>query len=157
MDILAQRLPSVPEKAPEAPKKQSPGVAVANPQVTSDKGKTQVTGVNPKPIESGATAGAVHDATTIAGRRDAVTAAKPGNGDPKIKSAGIKSAGSPSIKPATEQKPVPQPMKISEKSTKPAASAPKPAPNQAGPEQPAPSQPATPPQDQTVPQENKPQ
>jgi rod shape-determining protein MreC len=162
VDILAQRLPSVPEKPPEDSKKQSPGAAAANSQVTSNKGKSP-SGINPKAIESSAKAGLVHDATTIAGRGGAAKAAS--DGDAKIKSAGIKSAGS-TIKPATEQKPLPLPMKVSGKITKPTAAAPKPerkqpAPSQISPTQISPTQPATPPAtpppDQTVPQENKPQ
>jgi hypothetical protein len=162
VDILALRLPSVPEKAPEAPKKQSPASAAVTPQLGSDKGKAQPTGISPKPMESTATPGVVHAPTIIAGPRDV---AKPASGNPTVKSPGIKSADTANIKPATQQKTVPLPMKVSEKITKPAASTPKPppnpsAPNQSGASQPTnqpATQPAVPPQDQTAPQENKPQ
>ena len=166
VDILAQRLPSVPEKAAEEPKKQSPATAAVSPQVGTNKAKAQPTGISPKSIESNSQAGSVQDVKIIPGPGAAATAAKPASGDPKIKLPGVKSAGSTIVKPATQQKPVPLPMKVSDKITKPAASAPKPAPNQPPPNQPAPSQspsnqpvtqPAAPPPDQTVPQENKPQ
>jgi rod shape-determining protein MreC len=160
VDILAQRLPSVPEKRVEDPKR-SPVIAAANAQLDGNKGKAQLTGTSPKPIESNAKAGSVQNATTVAGPRNGVTAGKPASGDPEIKSAGIKSPGSSTIRRATEQKPVPQPMKVSDKITKPAANAPKPAPNQPPPNQSPSNQPvappATPPQDQNVPPENKPQ
>ena len=162
VDILAQRLPSVPEKTAEAPKKQSPASAAGIPQLGTNKGKAQPTGINPKPMESTATPGVVHAPTIIAGPRDVT---KPASGNPTVKSPGIKSADTAIIKPATQQKTVPLPMKVSEKITKPAASTPKPppnpsAPNQSGASQPTnqpATQPAVPPQDQTAPEENKPQ
>ena len=161
VDILAQRLPSVPEKAAEEPKKLSPATAAVNPQLGTNKGKAQPKGINSKPTESGARAGSVHDAAVVGGRSGAAGTAKPGSTVPKIKSA-----ANSTIKPAREQKPVPLPMKVSDKITKPAASAPKPGlnqpvqnepkPDQSVPNQPS-TQPAVPPQDQTVPEENKPQ
>jgi rod shape-determining protein MreC len=162
VDILAQRLPSVPEKVAEEPKKQSPATAAVSPQIGTKQVKAQPTGMNPKPVESSAKAGSVHDVTTVAGPRDE---AKPANGDPKIKSTGIKSVDSTIVKPATQQKTVPLPMKVSDKITKPAASTPKPPPNQPPPNQPGASQPtnqpatqpAAAPQEEPVPQENKPQ
>lgn len=172
VDILAQRLPSVPDKAADEPKKQSSTAAVVAPQLGNSNAKAQPLGINPKPIESGAKAGSVQDTANIGGPRDAVTAAKTASGDPKIKSTGIKPASSATVKPATEQKTVPLPTKVSDKVTKPGASAPKPetnqptpnqpTPNQPAPNQPGPSQPATqqaapPTEDEPVPQENKPQ
>jgi rod shape-determining protein MreC len=166
VDILAQRLPSVPDKPAEEPKKQSSAAAAVSPQIGTNKAKGQPTGISPKPIESNSQAGSVRDVKIIPGPGAAVTAAKPASGDPKIKLPGIKSTGSTIVKPATEQKPVPQPLRVSDKITKPPASAPKPettqpARNQAAPDQPKPSQPATqpatPPQEEPVPQENKPQ
>jgi rod shape-determining protein MreC len=161
VDILAQRLPSVPDKPAEEPKKQSPAATAVSPQVGTSKAKVQPLGINPKPVESGAQAGSVPGVKIIPGSGAGGTAAGTSNGDPKTKSAGIKSAGNSTLKPATEQKPIPQPLKVSDKITKPPASAPKPdttqpTPSQAPPSQPA-TQPATPPQDQTEPQENKPQ
>jgi rod shape-determining protein MreC len=160
VDILAQRLPSVPDKSPE-PKKQSLAAAVVSPQIGTNKVKAQPIGSNPKPIESSAKVGVV-DAPMVG---PGITAGKPASGDPKTKSAGIKPPSSSIAKPATEQKLVPLPMKVSEKIPRPAASAPKPQatqppPGQSGANHPAnqpATQPATPPQDQTVPQENKPQ
>ena len=161
VDILAQRLPSVPDKPAEAPKKQSPAAAVATP-LASDNVKAQPTGISPKPIQSNPQSGPAHDAKIIP---SAPSSTKPASGDLKIDSHGIKSAGSAIIKPATQQKTVPPPMKVSEKITKPAGSTPKPPPNQPAPNQPGASQPtnqpvtqpAAPPQDEPVPQENKPQ
>jgi rod shape-determining protein MreC len=160
VDILAQRLPSVPEKAAEEPKKQSPASAAVTPQLGINKGKAHPEGISPKPTESGARPGSVHDAA-VTGRSGAAGTVKPGSTEPKIKPA-----ANSTIKPATELKPVPLPMKVSDKITKPAASAPKPGPtqpvenepkpNQSVPNQPT-TQPAVPPQDQTVPEENKPQ
>jgi rod shape-determining protein MreC len=146
VDILAQRLPSVPEKAAEAPKKQSPATAAVIPQSGASNGKAQPEGISPKRSESGAKAALVHDATIIAGQGRAAGTAKLGSPDTRIKSA-----ANSSVKPATQQKPLPLPMKVSDKITKPAVSAPKPAPNQPV------TQPAAPPPDQTVPQESKPQ
>jgi rod shape-determining protein MreC len=165
VDILAQRLPSVPEKAADEPKKQSAAAAVAPSQLGNNKAKAQPLGINPKPTESGAKAGSVQETTNSGGPRDVVTAAKPATGDAKIKSAGIKPASTSTVKPATEQKTVPLPMKVSEKITRPASSPPKPPATQPPPTQPGASQsanpPATqtaaPPQDEPVPQENKPQ
>ncbi len=161
VDILAQRLPSVPDKPAEPPKKQSPAAAVATP-LASDKVKAQPTGISPKPIQSNPQSGPVHDAKIIP---VAPSSTKPASGDLKINSPGIKSAGSTVIKPATQQKAVPPPMKVSEKITKPSGSTPKPPPNQPAPNQPAAgqptnqpvTQPAPPPQEEPVPQENKPQ
>jgi hypothetical protein len=104
----------------------------------------------------------VNDANVVAGRSGAAGIAKPGSTDIKTKSTAHST-----IKPATEQKPVPLTMRVSDKITKPEASAPKPGPNppvqnepkpnQSVPNQPS-TQPAEPPQDQTAPpQENKPQ
>src|SRR6266550_9353397 len=138
VDILAQRLPSVPDKPTEEPKKQSPAATVISPQVGTNKAKAQPTGISPKPIESKATTGVVHAPTIIAGPRDVT---KPASGDPKLRSGEIKSAGSAIIKPATQQKTVPLPIKVSEKTTKPAASTPKPVPNQSAPNQPGAGQP----------------
>jgi rod shape-determining protein MreC len=156
-----ERMPSVPDKPAEEPKKQSPAAAAVSPQVGTSKAKVQPLGINRKPVESGAQAGSVPGVKIIPGSGAGGTAAGTSNGDPKTKSAGIKSAGNSTLKPATEQKPIPQPLKVSDKITKPPASAPKPdttqpTPSQAPPSQPA-TQPATPPQDQTEPQENKPQ
>ncbi|HTE89807.1 MAG TPA: rod shape-determining protein MreC [Terriglobales bacterium] len=162
VDILAQRLPSVPEKASEEPKKQNPANAAVTPPLSPNKAKAQLGGISSKPAESGAKAGSVHDATVVAGRSGAAGIAKSGSTDIKTKST-----ANSTIKPATEQKPVPLPMKVSEKIAKPAASAPKPGPNQPVENEPKPNQsvpnqpstqPAEPPQDQTAsPQENKPQ
>src|SRR6266550_1293641 len=111
VDILAQRLPSVPDKPAEEPKKQSSAAAVS-PQIGTNKAKGQPTGISPKPIESNSQAGSVQDVKIIPGPGAAVTAAKPASGDPKIKLPGIKSVGSTIVKPATEQKPVPQPLRV---------------------------------------------
>ncbi|PYX15274.1 MAG: rod shape-determining protein MreC [Acidobacteria bacterium] len=170
VDILAQRLPSVPDKPAEVPKKQSSAAVAATPQLGTDKVKAQPTGISPKPMADNSQAGSVHDAKIIPGAPEAATSTKPASGDLKIKSPGIKSAGSTIIKPATQQKTVPPPMKVSEKIAKPAVSTPKPpakqpAPNQSAPNQPEASQPtnppvtkpAAPPQEEPVPQENKPQ
>ncbi len=170
VDILAQRLPSVPDKPAEVPKKQSSAAAAATPQLGTDKVKAQPTGISPKPMGGNSQAGSVHDAKIIPGAPEAATSTKPASGDLKIKSPGIKSAGSTIIKPATQQKTAPPPMKVSEKIAKPAASTPKPPakqppPNQSAPNQPEASQstnppvtkPAVPPQEEPVPQENKPQ
>jgi rod shape-determining protein MreC len=162
VDILAERLPSVPDKPAEQPKKLESKAAVLSPQPGNNKVKAQPTGINPKAIESKATPGFVNAPTIIAGPRDV---ANPANLDPKAKSAGIKPADSAIIKPATQQKTAPLPMKVSEKIAKPAASTPKPPPNQSAPNQPGTSQPtnqpatqpAAPPQAEPVPQENKPQ
>ena len=163
VDILAQRLPSVPEKASEEPKKQNPASAAVSPQLGINKGKPQLEGIGPKPTESGARAASVHDAAVTAGRSGAAGIAKSGSTDLKPKST-----ANSTIKPATEQKPVPLPMRVSDKITKPAlnapkpaASAPKPEPNPPVQNEPKPNQPSTqpavPPQDQTAPEENKPQ
>ena len=169
VDILAQRLPSVPDKPAEPPKKQSPAAAADTP-LASDKVKAQPTGTSPKPVQSNPQSGPVHDAKIIPSAPEAITSTKPASGDPKVKSPGIKSADGTIIKPATQQKAVPPPMKVSEKITKPAGSTPKPPANQPPPNQPAPNQPgvsqptnqpvtqpAAPPQEEPVPQENKPQ
>ena len=140
----------------------APAAAVAASPLGSDKVKAQPTGISPKPIQSNPQSGPVHDAKIIPG---ASSSTKPASGDLKINSPGIKSAGSTVIKPATQQKTVPPPMKVSEKITKPAGSTPKPPPNQPAPNQPAAGQPtnqpvtqaAPPPQEEPVPQENKPQ
>src|SRR5947208_10360391 len=47
VDILAQRLPSVPEKAADEPKKQSPATAAVSPQIGTKQVKAQPTGMNP--------------------------------------------------------------------------------------------------------------
>jgi rod shape-determining protein MreC len=162
VDILAQRLPSVPEKAPEEPKKQNPASAAVIPPLSPNKAKAQLGGISGKPAESGDRAASVHDAAVAAGRSGAAGTAKPGSTDLKPKST-----ANSTIKPATEQKPVPLPMRVSDKITKPASSASKPGPNpppvqnepkpnQSVPNQPS-TQPAVPPQDQTAPEENKPQ
>jgi rod shape-determining protein MreC len=154
VDILAQRLPSVPEKQREDPKKQSPETAAAAKQVSGNKGVPQP-GINAKPVEGNAKAELVPDSS-----RNGM--AKLGSGEGKIKTEGIKSAAS-SIKPATEQKPVPVPLKVSEKITKPTtAGGPKPetkqpTPSQMPPTQISPPRPVPPPPDPNVPQENKPQ
>ncbi len=166
VDILAQRLPSVPDKPAEVPKKQSSAAAAATPQLGTDKVKAQPTGISPKPMEGNSQAGSVHDAKIIPGAPEAATSTKPASGDLKIKSPGIKSAGSTIIKPATQQKTVPPPMKVSEKIAKPAVSTPKPPakqppPNQSAPNQPEARQPtnppvtkpAAPPQEEPVPQD----
>src|SRR6266705_1142555 len=107
VDILAQRLPSVPDKPAEVPKKQSSAAAAATPQLGTDKVKAQPTGISPKPMGGNSQAGSVHDAKIIPGAPEAVTSTKPASGDLKIKSPGIKSAGSTIIKPATQQKTAP--------------------------------------------------
>ena len=160
VDILAQRLPSVPEKAPEEPKKQNPASAAVIPPLSPNKSKAQLGGISAKPAESGAKGASVHDAAVAAGRSGAAGMAKSGSTDLKPKST-----ANSTIKPATEQKPVPLPMKVSEKIAKPAASAPKPVPNQpvenepkpnqSVPNQSVPNQPSTQPAE--PPQENKPQ
>jgi rod shape-determining protein MreC len=165
VDILAQRLPSVPEKASEEPKKQNPASAAVIPPLSPNKAKAQLGGISAKPAESDARAASVHDAA-VAGRSGAAGTTKPGN-----TALRTKPTANSTIKPATEQKPVPLPMKVSEKIAKPAASAPKPVPNQPVENEPKPNQsvpnqsvpnqpstqPAEPPQDQTAPrQENKP-
>ena len=161
VDILAQRLPSVPEKASEEPKKQNPASAAVIPPLSPNKAKAQLGGISAKPAETGARAASVHDAAATAGRSGAAGIAKPGSTDLKPKST-----ANSTIKPATEQKPVPLPMRVSDKITKPPASAPKPGPNQPVENEPRPNQsvpnqpstqPAVPPQDQTAPEENKPQ
>ena len=163
VDILAQQLPSVPDKPAEPPKKQSPAAAAGPPPIGTNKPTAQPTGIDPKPVESRAKAGSVQDVTTTPGGPGAATATKPASGDPKTKSPGIKSADGTTMKSATQQDIVPAPLKVS--GAKPAASTPKPPPNQPTPKEPGASQPANQPatqpaaapQEEPAPQENKPQ
>ncbi|HLB88507.1 MAG: rod shape-determining protein MreC [Acidobacteria bacterium 13_1_40CM_4_58_4] len=129
VDILAQRLPSVPDKPPENPTKQSAAGARTSPQPAATSGKPETAGTaNSKPHENGG-----------------LTASKPLTNTPGI----TRPAGSPVVKPATAQKPAPPAVKVSQPTTKPASTEPKPNPA-------PPQKPAQPPAE-TAPSEDKPQ
>jgi len=127
VDVLAQRLPSVPDKPPDDATKQ--GVAAGartSPQPSAVPSKPQTAGTgNPMPRENGR-----------------LTAGKP----PTSAAPTTKPAGSPAVvKPAIAQKPAPPAVKVSQPTTKPATTGPKanptPPPNPAQPQaEPAPSE-----------------
>ena len=131
VDVLAQRLPSVPDKPPDDATKQ--GVAAGartSPQPSAVPGKPQTAGTgNPKSPEN-----------------SALSAGKPPTSAPPT----AKPAGSPAGgKPATAQKPAPPAVRVSQPTTKPATTEPKPNP----------APPANPiaPQAEPAPSEDKPQ
>jgi rod shape-determining protein MreC len=151
-DILAQRLPSVPDKPAENPNKPGVATGVATTTPTATPAKPGTAGItNPKPKVAGApqgpagTAGPKPNATgTTTAAKPAPVSPKPANGTALKQESGaaaVKPAGGPAvIKSATEQKPAPPAVKISDQTTtpagvtKPPAAKPKPQPTEPQPE-----------------------
>ncbi len=143
-DILAQRLPSVPEKPPDDPNKPPPPTSglkiLPAPTAQATSGATGIP--NPKPSSTGAT------------RQGQAPSAANTSPKPQVDSAGIaikskidssatKPTGKPSaVKPATTQKPMPPAVKVSDNAANAASGSES---------QPVPSKPNQPP-DQTAPQ-----
>jgi rod shape-determining protein MreC len=159
-DILAQRLPSVPDKpAQDASKPGAKAGAATTVQPPIKPAKPETAGTTiPKPGAAQSQAGVKTPEPKANG---ASVAAKPGNGaagtakpangaalKPEGGTATIKPANGAVIKPATEQKPAPPAVRVSEpikpagSETKPAVAKPKPQPAE--------------PQPQSAPPEDKP-
>jgi rod shape-determining protein MreC len=128
-DILAQRLPSVPDKAPEKPIK--PGVATG-PKAT----KPQVLGTvgSKQPGNGHAPVAGQAGAISAPPAKAAVTPSKPATTAPHTS---VPIAG-PVVTPATAEKPAPPPVRVSEKTTDAPASESKPAVPQPKPQPPQP-------------------
>jgi rod shape-determining protein MreC len=142
VDILAQRLPSVPPKPPDATKL---GTAPGTASGTQPPVKPATAGnTGPKPNPAGtATPTGITPAKSQASNAASTTGKPPSAGTAAPKTAGgttpkpNEGAAKPSngavIKPATEQKPAPPAVKVSEPigaagETKPASPKPKPQP-----------------------------
>jgi rod shape-determining protein MreC len=138
-DIMAQRLPSVPDKPADDAK---PGAATA-------------AGTSPRLVKTPPKPDGPATTKPQPGANAGLTSSQPaGNSTTETKPASRPVA----VKPATEQKPAPPAPKVSEKTTKPAATEPKPqtAPSQTLPTKAAPTQ-TVPTQTPPVPPEDKPQ
>jgi rod shape-determining protein MreC len=133
VDVLAKRLPSVPDKPPDDPTKQGAAATGTSPQPATVPSKPQTAGTaNPKPQEN-----------------DTQTGGKPPANVPAITKP---YTGQAAVKPATAHKPAPPATKVSQPRAAPAANAPKvPKPNLAPPAN------ASQPQADPAPSEDKPQ
>ncbi|MBZ5704969.1 MAG: rod shape-determining protein MreC [Acidobacteriia bacterium] len=153
-DILAQRLPSVPEKpATDASK---PGATAGAATIVQPPPKTAKPGTagttNPKPSMAGATQSPAGGPTAKPKANDATVAARPANAAPvttkPANGTTLKPENGAAIKPATEQKPAPPPVKVSDQM--------KAAGNKAEPTLPKPKPQPAEPQSEPAPPEDKP-
>ena len=141
VDILAQRLPSVPDKAPDDPSKPPPPTSGLT--IAPAPAKPGAPGVStPKLQQGNALAGQAGKAvapasiTGASARAPVASAPKPHGNAPAPGSskpvAGAPTttkplAGAPAVTPATAQKPVPAAVKVSDVVTTPGSSTAKPA------------------------------
>jgi rod shape-determining protein MreC len=151
VDILAQRLPSVPDKAPNDPSQPPPPtsgltIAPAKPGTAGavvSKLPPGAAGAAAKVVPPAGAAGISSQAPNAGAPKPQASATALGSTKPAggAATAGKTSAGSAVVPPST-QKPVPTAMKVSDVTTKPAASSVKPATK---PSQPTAASPSTPP------------